>query len=242
MDYHETLMAPAGTWAERSRSDTMSAYDGAYICVVEGSIPSAEGGVYCVIGGRTALDIVRETTSQALATIALGSCAWDGGLAAASPNPTGAQGVRQAVPGLRNLVALPGCPANVVNLVATIVHYLTYGRFPELSGDGRPEFAYGEEIHEECERHDHYEAHRFVRAWGDEGHRLGWCLKKMGCRGPQTRHNCPEVRWNEGTSWPVAAGHGCVGCTNAHFWDTMSPFYAECGERDDDDGRKRDDD
>ncbi|HEX9352864.1 MAG TPA: hypothetical protein VF933_03455, partial [Streptosporangiaceae bacterium] len=33
------------------------------------------------------------------------------------------------------------------------------------------------------------------------------------------------VRYNEATSWPVAAGHGCVGCSEPHFWDTMSPFY-----------------
>jgi hydrogenase small subunit len=47
----------------------------------------------------------------------------------------------------------------------------------------------------------------------------------MGCKGPATFHNCPAVRWNEGTSWPVGAGHGCVGCSERHFWDEMTPFY-----------------
>ena len=114
--------------------------------------PQALGGAYCVVGGRSALSIVQEVCTHAAAVIAVGSCAWDGGIAAAAPNPTGAVGVRQAVPGLANLVCLPGCPVNVVNLAATLVHYLTYGALPERNGDGRPNFAYGKEVHEVCER------------------------------------------------------------------------------------------
>jgi hydrogenase small subunit len=233
VDYHETLMVPAGASAEKSRADTLRQYNGRYVCVVEGSIPTGLGGAYCTIGGRSALDIVREVTSGARATIALGTCASDGGLAAALPNPTGATGVQNAVPGLQNLVKLPGCPANVVNLVATIVYVITYGNLPRLTSFGRPSFAYGEEVHEHCPRKEHYEEERFVLAWGDEGHRRGWCLRKMGCRGPDTDHNCPRVRWVEGTSWPVAAGHGCVGCSEAGFWDRMTPFYASQSGDDD---------
>ncbi len=62
--------------------------------------------------------------------------------------------------------------------------------------------------------------------WGDEGHRQGWCLFQMGCKGPESHHNCPSAKWNDGTSWPVGAGHGCVGCAEARFWDRMTPFYA----------------
>lgn len=225
VDYHETLMAPAGTMAEKSRQDTIQNFAGQYLCVVEGSIPTGEGGAYCCIGGRTALSIVQEVTSQARATIALGTCAWDGGLAGAAPNPTGAVGVRQAAPGASDLLVLPGCPANVVNLVASIVYLLTYNTWPSHNADGLPSFAYGEDIHDECPREDHYEEGRFVLAWGDEGHRNGWCLFKMGCRGPETRSNCPRVKWNEGVCWPIQAGHGCVGCTTSHFWDQMTPFY-----------------
>jgi hydrogenase small subunit len=80
-------------------------------------------------------------------------------------------------------------------------------------------------IHDYCERRDHYDAGEFVEAWGDEAHRKGWCLYKKGCKGPTTFHNCPIVRWNEGTSWPVGAGHCCVGCSEKYFWDTNTPFY-----------------
>ena len=233
LNYHETIMVPAGEMSERSLSETIQNASGNYIAIVEGSIPAADDGVYCTIRGRTALSIVQETCSQALATIAVGTCAWDGGLAAAYPNPTGAVGVRDAVPGLQNLINLPGCPVNAVNLTATLVHYLTYNQWPSTDGSGRPRFAYGEDIHDECPRHDHYEHDRFVLEWGDEGHKLGWCLYKMGCRGPETHHNCPQVKWNDGTNWPIGAGHPCIGCTESHFWDEFAPFYKEGNEDDD---------
>jgi len=225
VDYHETLMAPAGAQSELSLNNVMQKYPGQYIAVVEGSIPTAQNGVFCTIRGRTALSIAQQVLPGARAVIAMGSCSSDGGLAAAAPNPTGAVGVKDAVPGLNNFVALPGCPANVVNLVATIVHLLTFNALPPRDASGRPYFAYGAEIHDHCERRPFFNAGQFVQAWGDAGHRQGWCLFKMGCKGPKTDHNCPQVKWNDGTSWCVASGHGCIGCASPKFWDTMSPFY-----------------
>jgi hydrogenase small subunit len=225
VDYHETLMAPSGRMADKSRADAVKNFKGKYICIVEGAIPTGNGGVYATIGGRTALSIAQEVCSNALATIAVGACASDGGLPGAAPNPTGAVGVRDAVPGLGTLISLPGCPANAYNLTATIVHYLTFNQWPATDSQGRPLFAYGDEIHENCERHDHYEAERFVLAWGDAGHKQGWCLFKMGCKGPRTNSNCPSAKWNSGTNWPIGAGHGCIGCATPHFWDRMTPFY-----------------
>ena len=74
-------------------------------------------------------------------------------------------------------------------------------------------------------RRAHYDAGEFALAFGDEGHANGWCLYKLGCKGPDTFNSCPTTRWNSGTSWPVQAGHGCIGCAEPDFWDTMTPFY-----------------
>ena len=235
VEYHETIMVASGFQAERCLSDVMQQYAGQYICIADGAIPTGAGGAYCTIAGRSALSLAQEVCTGALATITLGACSFKGGLPGARPNPTGTIGVEEAVPGLRNLINLPGCPVNVVNLVATITHYLTFKSWPALDSYRRPLFAFGEDIHDECERHDHYEEGRFVLAWGDAGHRQGWCLYKMGCKGPRTHHNCPEVGWNSGTSWPVGAGHGCIGCTEPNFWDTLSPIYAPLPDDDDDD-------
>jgi hydrogenase small subunit len=225
VNYHETLMAPAGRMAEKSLLDTVKQFPGQYLAVVEGSIPTKDGGIYCTIGGHTALEIAQEVCGKALATIAVGACAWDGGWPAANPYPTGAVGVKDAVSGLKNLINMPGCPMNVANLTGVIVHYLTFKSLPVTDHLGRPLFAYGQLIHNNCERRAHFDAGRFVETWGDDGHRQGWCLYKMGCKGPETYSNCPAVLWNDGTSWPIGAGHGCVGCMAPRFWDTMSPFY-----------------
>lgn len=225
VDYHETIMAAAGHQAEAALTKTVAEKSGGYIAIVEGSIPTGAGGAYCTIGGRAALDIARDVCGKAAATIAIGTCAAFGGLPAASPNPTGALGVADAVPGLKNLINLPACPANVENLTALIVYYLTFKTLPPLDAYHRPLFAYGKSIHDNCERRAHFDAGQYVEEWGDEGHRTGYCLYKMGCKGPVTYQNCPNVRWNGGTNWPIGCGHPCIGCAEPDFWDTMTPFY-----------------
>lgn len=223
LDYHETIMAAAGHQAHAGLEGAVK--KGGYIAVVEGAIPTGADGAYCTIGGRSALDIAREVCGNAAATIAIGSCAAFGGLPAAAPNPTGALGVADAVPGVKNLVNLPACPANVENLTALVVHYLTFKSFPALDVHRRPLFAYGKAIHDNCERRAHFDAGQYVAAWGDEGHRTGYCLYKMGCKGPVTYQNCPVIRWNSGTNWPIGCGHPCIGCAEPDFWDKMTPFY-----------------
>ena len=98
-------------------------------------------------------------------------------------------------------------------------------RFPPTDAYKRPLFAYGKSIHDNCERRAHYDAGQYVEAWGDEGHRTGYCLYKMGCKGPVTFQNCPNVGWNSGTNWPIGCGHPCIGCAEPDFWDQMTPFY-----------------
>ena len=223
-EYHEIIMAGAGKQAEAALQRVVKEEKGKYLVVVEGAIPLADGGVYCTVAGRTAIDLAREVCGNAAASIAVGACAWDGGLVAASPNPTGAVGLQEAVPGI-TLINMPGCPQNPANTVAVLVHYLTFGELPATDQYHRPLFAYGRIIHDQCERRAHYDAGRYVEERGDDGHRKGWCLYKMGCKGPQANFNCPNVRWNDQTSWPVKAGHGCLACASHRFWDTRSPFY-----------------
>ena len=221
LDYHETIMAGAGSAAEAVREKIVKSGD-PYVLIVEGSIPTAENGIYCTIGGRTAVDLLKETAAGAALVIAVGACAWDGGFPRLGP--TGAVGVGEII-GNKALVNLGGCPHNAANTAATLVHYLTFGSAPALDSYNRPLFAYGHLIHDQCERRAHFDAGRFVEAWGDDGHRNGWCLYKMGCKGPQATYNCPIVRWNDGTNWPIGAGHGCIACASPRFWEAMSPFY-----------------
>jgi len=126
---------------------------------------------------------------------------------------------------VKNLINLSACPANVENLTALIVYFLTFKHWPPLDSWHRPLFAYGKSIHDNCERRAHFDAGQYVEVFDDEAARKGWCLYKVGCKGPATFSPCPIFLWNTRTSWPIGAGHPCIGCTEPFFWDTMAPFY-----------------
>ena len=223
VEYHETIMAAAGHQAEENLHNAMKKYKGKYVCVIEGAIPTKSDGKFGLIGGRTMMEIGKEVTKDALATICIGTCATFGGVQKAAPNPTGAKGIGEAL-GIKP-VNISGCPPNPINFVATIVHYLLLGKLPELDDNGRPLFAYGKLIHDNCPRRAHYEEGNFVKEFGDEGTMNEWCLYEMGCKGPNTYNNCPQLLFNDGTSWPIGAGHPCIGCSEPDFWDEMSPFF-----------------
>ena len=223
IDYQETIMAAAGEAAEEALKTAMQNPAG-YYCVVEGAIPTAMDGLYGTIGGRTMFEINKEVLTGAKAVIAYGTCACFGGVAAAAPNPTACKGVNECFGSLGvNAVNIPGCPPNPINLVGTIAAVLS-GNIPELDSLNRPKIFYGHTVHEQCERLPHFEAGEFAPSFASEEARNGWCLYKLGCKGPITYNNCPKARFND-VSWPVAAGHPCIGCSEPDFWDGMSPFY-----------------
>jgi len=213
LDYHETLLAAAGHQAEKSLRDAMEQHKGKYVCIIEGAIPTKDEGIYCKIGGRTALEIVNEVAADAGAIIAIGSCASWGGIPSSPPNPTGATGAPMVLEG-KTVVTIPGCPANPYNLLGTVLQFVALGSLPALDDKGRPLFAYGRTIHEHCPRRAHFDAGRFVQQFGDDGHRQGWCLYKMGCKGPATHANCSVMSFGEvPDAWPIGVGHPCFGCT-----------------------------
>lgn len=223
LDYTETLQAAAGHQAEQALHDTMSKHKGEYLMLVEGSIPTDNGGVYCCIGGRTALDIAREAADGAKAIVAWGSCASNGCIQAARPNPTGATPIDKVLPG-KTIIKVPGCPPIGEVMAATIVHLLAFDRLPQLDAIGRPKAFYSRRVHDTCYRRPSYDAGLFVESWDDENARRGYCLYKMGCRGPVTYNACGVTKWNNGVSFPIQSGHGCIGCSEANFWDN-GPFY-----------------
>lgn len=223
LDYHETLMAAAGQQAEDALHKSVKDNAGKFICIVDGSIPTAKNGAYGMIAGRTFLEIAKDICPKALATICVGTCSSYGGLPAAAPNPTGAKSISEVL-GIKT-VNIPGCPPNPINMVGTIVNFLLFGKLPQLDDKGRPLFAYGQLVHDQCQRRSHFEAGEYAKSFDSEEAKMGWCLYELGCKGPDTYNNCPVVKFNESTSWPVQAGHPCIGCSEPDFWDKMSPFY-----------------
>jgi len=228
LDYHETVMAAAGHDAELALQDAMAANDGKYILVVEGSIPTKDAGTYLTIAGRKGTELLQHVASHAAAVVAMGSCASWGGIPSSGPNPTGAVGVDALVKD-KPVVNLPGCPPNPYILLATILEYAATGKLPKLDTLHRPKFAFDRTIHDHCPRRAHFDAGRFARQFGDDGHRQGWCLYQLGCKGPVTHAPCSTRHFNDVVDcWPIGIGHPCVGCTEKEIAFTI-PIHTTVG-------------
>ena len=221
LEYHETLMASAGWQAEENLERAIEKYKGRYILMVEGGIPTGNEGSFLTIGGhgKRGKDIALEASKHATAIFAIGTCSSFGGVQAAVPNPTGAVGLSEITN--KTVINVPGCPPSEKNIVGTLLHYILYGTLPALDAYNRPKWAYRLRIHDLCERRGHFDAGEFVEQFGDKGAKDGYCLYKVGCKGPYTFNNCSKNKFNQGTSWPVQVGFGCMGCSEPDFWDTM---------------------
>ncbi len=222
LDYHHTLQAASGEAAEAARHAAMQENMGQYLVLVDGSIPMGNPG-YSTIAGISNYDMLMETVEGAAAVVAIGSCAAFGGIPGANPNPTGAVSVSDLVKD-KPIVNVPGCPPIPMVITAVLAQFLTFGQLPELDIHGRPVAFFGQTIHDRCYRRPFYEQGKFAETFDDEGARKGWCLFKLGCKGPITYNACATVKWNAGTSFPIESGHPCLGCSEPGFWD-KGGFY-----------------
>ncbi len=231
LDYHHTLMSVSGAAAEHAREAAMRENKGKYIVVVDGSVPVKDGGVYSTIAGQTNLAMLKATAKDALAIVSVGTCAAFGGIPQARPNPTGAVAVSEIITD-KPIVNISGCPPIPEAMTGTLAYLLSFGKLPELDHLGRPKAFFGETIHDRCYRRPFYDKGLFAESFDDEGARKGWCLYKVGCKGPIAYNACATLKWNGGTSFPIQSGHGCLGCSEPKFWDQggfYTPLAAQAG-------------
>ena len=227
--FHATIMAGQGEPVIEVLKDTEKNRKGGYILVVEGAIPTAEGGAYGSIGERagkhlTIQQSVEELGKNAMLTIALGTCAAYGGIPAAKPNPTACKGVKTVFDekGIKApVVNIPGCPMHPDWFMGTVSVILFSGAEAlDLDQLGRPRLFFGQLIHENCPRRADFDKGKFAQKLGEPG-----CLYKLGCKGHYTYADCPLRQWNNGVSWCVKAGSPCLGCVEPEFPDGTSPMY-----------------
>lgn len=231
LEYHETIMAASGWQAEQTLENSMKKHKGNYILMVEGGIPTGDTENYLTLGahGKTGYSIAKEACENAKAILAIGTCSSFGGIQAANPNPSNAKALSKVTN--KTIINVPGCPPSEKNIVGNVLQFLLFKQAPALDVYNRPKWAYGLRIHDLCERRGHFDAGEFVEHFGDEGAKNGYCLYKVGCKGPYTFNNCSKERFNSHISWPIQAGHGCIGCSEPDFWDTMQPFEEPMASR-----------
>ncbi len=207
--YHPTLMAAAGQTAIGAAEQAFNA--GGYVLAVEGGVPTAFGGNACWAWTDRGVDVtfqeaVTQLAERAVAIISVGQCAAYGGIPAAGPNPTGVESVA-TITG-RETINVPGCPPHP-DWIVWVIAQLVAGNAIDLDGNGRPQILFNDSVHDNCPLRGTEEA----TAFGQEDR----CLKKLGCRGPQTDGFCPDHLWNGAVSWCVAGGAPCIGCTDPGF-------------------------
>ncbi len=228
--YHMTVMAAAGDQAIKVLRDTAKTSKGGYVLVVEGAIATKDGGVYDGFGIEnnqevTALTWTQDLGRDALAVIALGTCAVGGGIPAAKPNPTGCVTVQKvfADAGITTpVINVPGCPPHPDWFVGTVATVLIGGLAAvKVDDKGRPLAFFGELIHHNCPRYSYFERGQFSTKFSDP-----YCMYQLGCKGPITHADCPKRLWNSGTNWCVGANSLCHGCAEPGF-----PDFADLPER-----------
>ena len=228
--FHPTLMAGEGDAVIEVLDKTAQQEKGGYILVVEGAVPTAQGGIHCVIGEEkgekvTLVSRVESLASNALAVVALGTCASYGGIPAASPNPTQCLSVGEVLKAAKittPVVNIPGCPIHPDWFVGTLASVLLFGLpGPEdLDEIGRPKAFFGALVHDNCTRRAYYDENKFAKKLSEPG-----CLYELGCKGPVTYADCPTRLWNNGVNWCVGSGAPCMGCCEPGFPDLVSPLY-----------------
>ena len=228
--YHGTLMAATGSLSLDVARDTAQKSKGKYILVVEGAVPTKQNGAYGFIGEEdgkpiTMLHWVETLGRDAMAVLAVGTCAAYGGIPAGAPNPTGCSGVTDVFKKASistPVINIPGCPSHPDWFIGTVAKILLYGmpKPKELDEYGRPKLFFAKSIHSRCVQRDYLDEGVFAAKFGDEG-----CLLELGCKGPFTNADCPIRLWNGGVNWCVNAGAPCIGCTEPGFPDAHSPIY-----------------
>lgn len=226
LEYTEALSAASGHQIEEARKHVIENYPGEYILAVEGSIPMHDE--YLMVGGVSAKQTLLESAKHAKAILAYGSCSSWGGIPAAYPNPTNSKPITDIIKD-KPIIRVPGCPPIAEVMTGVITHLITFGTVPELDHHSRPKAFYRHRIHDKCNRRAYFDSGLFAESFDDEGAKQGYCLYKVGCKGPTTYNSCAEMRWNGGVSYPIQSGNPCIGCSEANFWDN-GPFYTRLAE------------
>ncbi len=166
--FQMTVMAGQGEPVMEILRDTAETRKGGYILVVEGTIPTAAGGAMGSVGEKggkplTMVEAVDHLGRNALAALAVGTCASFGGIFAAEPNPSGSMGLADFFRsrGIKTpVINIPGCPMHPDWFTGTVAHILLFGlpRADQLDDAGRPLSFFGSQIHENCPRRPSFDA------------------------------------------------------------------------------------
>ena len=222
------LDAPYLVVVEGSATDDLRAGEGYWSAMGSGDTNDADGNVVDgVPQPLRSMDWIRALAPDAVACVALGTCAAWGGVPGALGNPMGAGSLsdllgsdyRSAL-GMP-VISIPGCAPGGDNIVETLAALLLFlrgvGPAPELDDLGRPAWLFEETVHRRCVRAGFYEEGVFARTAGEVG-----CLVELGCWGAVVQCNITSRGAIGGLGGCMNVGGACNGCTMPGFPDSFS--------------------
>lgn len=186
---------------------------GEYALIVEGSLN--HNFEYSFVGGMNVKDEILELAEHAKYILAVGSCSSWGGIPVAKPNPTNAVALDDILPE-REIIRVPGCPPLPEAIYGTLLYLWLEGEAPELTKKNTPAFFYDKTVHQTCHRKPFFDQKLFAESFDDPN---GYCLLKLGCKGPRAFNACESIGWNGGVGSPIRSGNVCIGCSEKDFWD-----------------------
>jgi hydrogenase small subunit len=214
MKYNTTLMTASGDSSIQTLEQCANTYNGQFILVVEGAVPTGASGNYCIIGDQngsplTMQQVILKYGPMAKYVVAAGTCASFGGVSATSPNTTSCESVATVLSGrtVNPVINLSGCPVHPTIMVQTLLDLILTGR-PSLDSNNRPTKYYSVTVHHQCPRRPEVK----VSQPGIFG-----CYEKIGCLGPQCDNVCPSMKWNNGVNFCVTSNYPCIGCASPTF-------------------------
>ncbi|MCJ7688205.1 MAG: hydrogenase small subunit [Clostridiaceae bacterium] len=215
MKYNSTIMAASGELAMQSLDECATQYNGQFILVIEGAVPTGASGNYCIVGevNGTALTMqqaVLKYGPMAKYVVAAGTCASFGGVSAAGSNSTGCQSVKSILTGKTTnpVVNLAGCPVHPTVMIQSLLDLVLIGK-PTIDSYNRPTKYYGRSVHDTCERREQDDANGIGSTRG--------CFEEYGCMGPDCKNVCQTMKWNKGQAWCISVNYPCIGCSNPTF-------------------------
>lgn len=217
LEYSELLAQSSGEDIEANKENILEKHHGEYILVIEGAIPLKDE--FLMVAGRSVRQAIIEAAKGAKAVLAYGSCSSWGGIPAAFPNPTESVAAVELIKEAP-FVIIPGCPPIPEVMAATLLYIVINGEIPELDKKKRPKMFYECTVHKGCHRKRFFDDGLFAESYDDEGARKGYCLFKLGCKGPSTFNACESLGWSvDKMCSPINAGASCIGCSEKDFWD-----------------------
>jgi hydrogenase small subunit len=241
--YQPNMMSAEGAQAIDVIEETEKDYEGRYLVVLEGSVPTGDGEGFCSFGltdgtrqlmgrevpaDRSVFNWLTELIPGAEAVLAIGNCAAYGGIPMMESQITGATSATDVVEAIdceKPVINVAGCPPHPDWIMGTLIDLLLWvgehKEAPVLDDRMRLKRFYESKIHDNCTRRPAFDEKRFLEDWNDSRPDEDRCLLRMGCRGPSTHADCPTREWNVHTSWCVGVNAPCHGCTEPDFHNKL---------------------